>query len=53
MNEEYCALAEKRLSNADKDKSIQGYVDKVFWERNTLNIQQKQKKDSERILINE
>lgn len=41
MNEEYCIWTEKRLEIADKDKSIQGYVDGVFWERNTLNIQQK------------
>jgi site-specific DNA-methyltransferase (adenine-specific) len=50
MNEEYCIWAEKRLENADKDSSIQGYVDGVFWERNSLNIQQKalKKKRSDR-----
>ncbi|HHY46169.1 MAG TPA: site-specific DNA-methyltransferase [Firmicutes bacterium] len=31
----YCCLAEKRLGIADIDKSIQGYQDGVFWERNT------------------
>ena len=36
MNEEYCLLAEKRLHLAQSDTSIQGYVDGVFWERNTL-----------------
>jgi DNA modification methylase len=36
MNEEYCLLAEKRLQLAQADKAIQGYVDGVFWERNTL-----------------
>ena len=41
MNEEYCLWAEKRLEIAEKQPSIQGYVDGVFWERNTLNIQQK------------
>jgi site-specific DNA-methyltransferase (adenine-specific) len=41
MNEEYCIWAEKRLANAETDKSIQGYVDSVFWERNSLNLQQK------------
>jgi site-specific DNA-methyltransferase (adenine-specific) len=41
MNEEYCIWAEKRLENAESDKSIQGYVDGVFWERNTMNAQQK------------
>jgi len=51
MNEEYCIWAEKRLQDAEKDKSIQGYVDGVFWERNTLNIQKKtvNKKQSENI----
>jgi len=41
MNEEYCIWAEKRLEIAEKDSSIQGYVDGVFWERNSLNVQQK------------
>jgi len=31
----YCCLAEKRLAMADTDKTIQGYHDGVFWERNT------------------
>ncbi len=43
INEEYCIWAEKRLENAGIDKSIQGYTDGVFWERNTL-FQQKQGK---------
>lgn len=41
MNEEYALLAEKRLYMANDDKSIQGYCDGVFWERNTLNSQRK------------
>ena len=44
QNEEYAIWAEKRLENADIDKSIQGYVDGVFWERNTLAQQKKAKK---------
>ena len=36
---EYCLLAAKRLHLADLDKSIQGYHDGVFWERNTLSSQ--------------
>lgn len=32
----YCCLTEKRLERADVDKSIQGYGDGVFWERNTF-----------------
>ena len=42
MNEEYCLLAQKRLNMADEDKSIQGYSDGVFWERNTAQLQKKQ-----------
>ena len=38
----YCCLAEKRLKLADKNKSIQGYEDSVFWERNTLKDRNKQ-----------
>lgn len=37
LNEEYCLWAEKRLLSAETDKTIQGYADGVFWERNTLN----------------
>ncbi len=36
IDETYCCLAEKRLDAADADKTIQGYADGVFWERNTL-----------------
>lgn len=35
MDTEYCCMAEKRLALASGDKSIQGYADGVFWERNT------------------
>jgi len=41
INAEYCCWALKRLCQAEKDKTIQGYVDGVFWERNTLNFQKK------------
>jgi site-specific DNA-methyltransferase (adenine-specific) len=41
INEEYCIWAEKRLDRITDDKSIQGYVDGVFWERNTLSLQKK------------
>ena len=40
----YCCLAEKRLALAEQDKSIQGYCDGVFWERNTLRDQMSQQK---------
>lgn len=39
INQEYCCLAEKRLALVASDRSIQGYNDGVFWERNTLNMQ--------------
>ncbi len=32
---DYCCLAEKRLALAAQHPTIQGYVDGVFWERNT------------------
>ncbi len=32
---EYCALAQARLQRAEEDKTIQGYEDGVFWERNS------------------
>lgn len=35
QNPLYCAWSAKRLELADADRTIQGYVDGVFWERNT------------------
>lgn len=46
INREYCRWAVKRLLNATDDKSIQGYTDGVFWERNSLGEQKKQAKSS-------
>ena len=44
MDEEYCLYAIKRLQIADDDRSIQGYYDGVFWERNTRgNVRRKSK----------
>lgn len=43
QNEQYCVWAEKRLEMAESDKSIQGYSDGVFWERNTNALQKKSK----------
>jgi site-specific DNA-methyltransferase (adenine-specific) len=43
-NEEYCLWTEKRLAIAETDKTIQGYSNSVFWERNTLNLQLKEQK---------
>ncbi|HBJ77006.1 MAG TPA: site-specific DNA-methyltransferase [Porphyromonadaceae bacterium] len=42
INREYCLWTAKRLINALSDKSIQGYADGVFWERNSLGEQKKQ-----------
>lgn len=39
LDEFYSRLTEKRLEMADFNKSIQGYIDGVFWERNSLNDQ--------------
>lgn len=39
MNEQYCVWAQKRLEMAKNDKTIQGYADGVFWERNTSALQ--------------
>ncbi len=41
INREYCLWAAKRLLNAIGDKTIQGYCDGVFWERNSLGSQNK------------
>lgn len=41
INRDYCLWAAKRLLNAIGDKTIQGYCDGVFWERNSLGCQNK------------
>ncbi len=43
IDELYCCLAERRLDMAEKDASIQGYTEGVFWERNTSLDQSRQK----------
>ena len=43
-NAQYCVWAEKRLESAESDKSIQGYTDGVFWERNTSAAQRRGRK---------
>jgi site-specific DNA-methyltransferase (adenine-specific) len=35
LDEKYCLLTEKRLALAETDKTIQGFFDGVFYERNT------------------
>ncbi|BDQ01509.1 site-specific DNA-methyltransferase [Ignavibacterium sp.] len=39
LEKKYALLSLKRLALAEIDKSIQGYADGVFWERNTLREQ--------------
>jgi len=36
QDEKFACLAEKRIALAEKDMSIQGFSDGVFWERNSL-----------------
>lgn len=36
IDKQYCMWAEQRLEMADTNAEIQGYVDGVFWERNSL-----------------
>ena len=35
LNQDYCLFVQKRLNLAEEDKTIQGYSDGVFWERNS------------------
>ncbi len=35
IDETYCCFAQKRLEIGANDRTIQGYVDEVFWERNS------------------
>jgi site-specific DNA-methyltransferase (adenine-specific) len=41
INPEYACWAEKRLEKAETDKTIQGFFDGVFWERNSFNNSKK------------
>ncbi len=41
LDKTFAAITEKRLELAENDKSIQGYFDGVFWERNSLLEQKK------------
>ncbi len=44
LDETYACLAAKRVEQAGLDKNIQGYSGGVFWERNTLNMQERETK---------
>ncbi|MHC4565070.1 MAG: DNA-methyltransferase [Planctomycetota bacterium] len=45
IERQYCLLAAKRLHMAKLDRTIQGYTDGVFWERNTLGTQRKRARE--------
>lgn len=47
LDKTYSLLAEKRLEITNNQKSIQGYSNGVFWERNSLNEQNGNKNDEE------
>ena len=47
QNEQYCVWAQKRLEMADDDKSIQGFCNGMFWERNTSGEQKNSVKNVE------
>lgn len=54
VNRDYCLWTAKRLISAIDDKTIQGYEDGVFWERNSLkdqraNISSNQSSESDKI----
>lgn len=44
INREYCLWTEERLARAERNKTIQGYNDGVFWQRNTVAQQLKTEK---------
>jgi site-specific DNA-methyltransferase (adenine-specific) len=47
LNEEYCLLTERRLELADSDQAIQGFTNNVFWERNTLAVQKRDRENAD------
>ncbi len=46
-DENYCLLAEKRLALAQDNKTIQGFSDGIFWERNSSANKNKLKPDEQ------
>lgn len=40
-SEQYCVWAQKRLEMAENDRTIQGYTNGVFWERNSTEAQRR------------
>jgi len=48
IEKEYCLLGVKRLDLAEADRAIQGYHGGVFWERNSLAMQQRNSRKRDR-----
>lgn len=44
IEEKYAAISAKRIEMIKNDKNIQGFYDGVFWERNSINYQNKKNK---------
>ncbi|KKN08721.1 hypothetical protein LCGC14_1053880 [marine sediment metagenome] len=44
IDREFCCVTQRRLEIARDDRSIQGYTDGVFWERNTFSDQANDRK---------
>jgi site-specific DNA-methyltransferase (adenine-specific) len=44
LDELYSCIAAKRIALAECDKNIQGYSGGIFWERNSLNMQERESK---------
>lgn len=49
QNPVYCSWAQKRLEMAEQEKTIQGFADGVFWERNTVPNQNRKKKSANKM----
>lgn len=47
VESQYCVWAEQRLEMAETNPEIQGYVNGIFWERNSLSEQKAAKKPQE------
>ncbi|HRI48318.1 MAG TPA: DNA methyltransferase [Ignavibacteriaceae bacterium] len=50
QEQNYCLITEKRLLLADENNAIQGYSNGVFWERNSLGDQKKEKQKVHEII---
>jgi len=46
IDEEYCLISAHRLELAETNRTIQGFSDGIFWERNTLTEQKSKPRDN-------